>query len=149
MGLGLNQGDIVFLDTSPFIYFFERHPSFFPYTEALFDEVYEKDDRIITSVITFIEIATLPARRGDARLVEQYRNYFTNSRNIDLIPVDTQISEQAINLRSTYSFKTADAIQLATALVYRARYTITNDRQWKQVNENLVVMIDEITLAGT
>lgn len=30
MGLGLNQGDIVFLDTSPFIYFFERHPSFFP-----------------------------------------------------------------------------------------------------------------------
>jgi len=29
MGLDLKSGDIIFLDTAPFIYFFERHPDYF------------------------------------------------------------------------------------------------------------------------
>jgi hypothetical protein len=37
MGLVLRKDDVVFLDTSPFIYFFERHHTLFPYMERLFN----------------------------------------------------------------------------------------------------------------
>jgi predicted nucleic acid-binding protein len=69
MGLMLKKGDIVFLDTSPFIYLFERHPEFFPYVERLFDQVHEQEAEIISSIVTFIEIATLPVRLGNQALV--------------------------------------------------------------------------------
>ena len=57
MGLDLNSGDIIFLDTAPFIYFFERHPDYFPALETLFDRLYEVDAQAITSIITYIELA--------------------------------------------------------------------------------------------
>jgi len=103
MGLTLKKGDVVFLDTSPFIYFFERHPTFFPYMERLFNQVHEQEADIISSIVTFIEIATLPARMGNQKLVEQYRAYFTNSSRVRLLPVDQSIAEQAIALRAKYS----------------------------------------------
>jgi predicted nucleic acid-binding protein len=65
MGLELEIGDIVFVDTAPFIYFFERHPVYFPYVEKLVNNVYDRDARIITSIITLIEVTTLPARIGN------------------------------------------------------------------------------------
>ena len=50
MGLTLKKKDIVFLDTSPFIYFFERHPTFFPYVEMLFNQIHEQEAEIISSL---------------------------------------------------------------------------------------------------
>ena len=31
MGLKVNSGDIIFVDTLPFIYFFEQDPTYFPF----------------------------------------------------------------------------------------------------------------------
>jgi predicted nucleic acid-binding protein len=144
MGLTLKRGDVVFLDTSPFIYFFERHPIFFPYMEHLFDQVYEQEAEIIASIVTFIEIATLPARSGNQELVEQYRAYFTSSSQVRLLPVDQAIAEEAIALRATYQLKTPDAIQLGTAIAYQSNYVVTNDRQWKQLTHQTVLTVEEI-----
>ncbi len=47
MGLILQEGDLVFLDTSPFIYFLEKHPQYFQYMEGFFDQVYEKNVQVI------------------------------------------------------------------------------------------------------
>ena len=38
MGIDLETGDIVFLDTAPFIYFFEQHPEHFPAVEKFFNK---------------------------------------------------------------------------------------------------------------
>jgi len=40
MGLELKSDDIVFLDTAPFIYFFEKHPKYFPKLETMFGRLY-------------------------------------------------------------------------------------------------------------
>jgi predicted nucleic acid-binding protein len=147
MGLTLKKGDVVFLDTSPFIYFFERHPTFFPYMERLFNQVHEQEADIISSIVTFIEIATLPARMGNQELVEQYRAYFTNSSRVRLLPVDQSIAEQAIALRAKYQLKTPDAIQLGTAIASQTNYVVTNDRQWKQLTNQTALTVEEIGLA--
>jgi hypothetical protein len=64
----LKSSDIVFLDTAPFIYFFEVHPTYFPALAAFFDQLYETGAQAITSIVTYIELTTLPARKGDRQL---------------------------------------------------------------------------------
>ena len=81
MGLDLKTGDIIFLDTAPFIYFFERNPHYFPAMEMLFDRLYETDAQAITSIITYIELTTHPARQGKKQLVRKYRDFLSNSEN--------------------------------------------------------------------
>lgn len=144
MGLVLHKGDIVFLDTAPFIYFFEQHPIFFPYMEKFFNDVSICEVEVITSIITFIEIVTLPARMGNQDLVEQYRTYFTRSSQVTLLPINLDIANEAIALRTQYTLKTPDAIQLGTAIAHSATYIITNDRQWKQLTHQNVLLVDEI-----
>ena len=144
MGLTLKKEDIVFLDTSPFIYFFERHPTFFPYVEMLFNQIHEQEAEIISSIVTFIEIATLPTRLGNQELVEQYRAYFTSSSRVRLFPVDQAIAEQAITLRGNYQLKTPDATQLGTAIACQANYIVTNDLQWKQLTNQMVLTVEEL-----
>ena len=144
MGLGLKSGDIIFLDTAPFIYFFERHPDYFPALEMLFDRLYETDAQAITSIITYIELTTLPARRGKAQLVRKYRDFLTNSENISLFPLDLSIADQAVELRAKHHFKTPDAIQLGTAVACGADYIITNEKEWQRVEEIQIVMVGDL-----
>jgi predicted nucleic acid-binding protein len=144
MGLDLKSGEIIFLDTAPFIYFFERHPDYFPALEVLFDRLYETDAQAITSIITYIELTTHPARQGKAQLVRKYRDYLTNSENISLFPLDLNIADQAVELRAQHHFKTPDAIQLGTAVACGADYIITNDEDWQRVEEIQVVMVGDL-----
>ena len=144
MGLGLKSGDIIFLDTAPFIYFFERHPDYFPALEMLFDRLYETDAQAITSIITYIELTTLPVRRGKAQLVRKYRDFLTNSENISIFPLDLSIADQAVELRAQHHFKTPDAIQLGTAIACGADYIITNDKEWQRVEEIQIVMVGDL-----
>ena len=74
MDLDLKSDDIIFLDTAPVIYFFEEHPNFYPALKALFDNLYETGAQAITSIITYIEFTTHPARLGKSQLVRKYRD---------------------------------------------------------------------------
>ena len=67
MELKLKSSDIVFLDTAPFIYFFEAHSDYLPALEIFFDQLYETGSQVITSIITSIELTTQPARFGNRR----------------------------------------------------------------------------------
>ena len=144
MGLDLNSGDILFLDTAPFIYFFERHPDYFPALEMLFNRLYEVDAQAITSIITYIELTTLPARQGEKQLVRKYRDFLSNSENISLFPLDMTIADHVVDLRAQYQFKTPDAIQLGTAVASGADYILTNDKEWQRLEGIKVVLVSEL-----
>jgi predicted nucleic acid-binding protein len=144
MGLELKSDDMIFLDTAPFIYFFEQHPDYFPALENFFTRLYETGAQAITSIITYIELTTHPARQGKEKLVRKYRDYLSNSENISLFPLDINIADQVIHLRTKYLFKTPDFIQLGTAVACGADYIITNDRGWKGFEEVKVLLIEEL-----
>ena len=144
MGLKLRDGDIVFVDTSPFIYFFENHPDYLPAMQAFFDQVYRCDAQVITSIITYIEITTLPVRQGKRSLARKYRDYFSYSDNLTLLPLDMTIADEVVRLRATYGLGTPDAIQLGTALAAGADYVLTNDRKWSQVEDLEIIQIGEL-----
>ena len=141
MGLTLRTGDIVFLDTAPFIYFFETHSDYFPALENFFDQLYETGAQAITSIITYIELTTQPARKSKRQLVRKYRDYLSNSENISLFPLDMDIADHVVTLRAKYNFRTPDAIQIGTATACGADYIITNDKSWQRFEEIEVVLV--------
>ena len=140
----MHSSDIIFLDTAPFIYFFEQHPDYYPALEMLFDRLYETDAQAITSIITYIELTTLPARQGKKQLVRKYRDFLSNSENISIFSLDMDIADHAVEFRAQYNFKTPDAIQLGTAVACGADYIITNDKDWRRVEEIQVVMVGDL-----
>ena len=144
MGLKIGSGDIIFVDTTPFIYFFERHPMYFSRVKKFFDEVYAVSAQVITSIITYIEITTQPAKRGNEAIRLKYRDYLTYSENISLFPVDLNIADQSVKIRTRYGFKTPDAIQLGTAVACGADYIVTNDQAWRKFDLIPVVLVDEL-----
>jgi predicted nucleic acid-binding protein len=144
MGLEIKSNDIIFLDTAPFIYFFEQHTDYFPALEMMFDRLYERGAQAITSIITYIELTTHPARQGKRQLVRKYRDDLTHSENISLFPLDLNIADHAVELRAKHHFKTPDAIQLGTAVACGADFVITNDKDWQRFEEVQVVMIEDI-----
>jgi len=144
MGLDLKSGDIIFLDTAPFIYFFEQHPDYFPGLELFFNQLYETGAQAITSIITYIELTTQPARQGKKQLVRKYRDYLTNSENISLFPLDINIADHVIELRSQHQFRTPDAIQIGTAVACGADCIITNDKTWQRFEKIRVILVGEL-----
>ncbi len=144
MAINLDSYSMIFMDTAPFIYFFEDHPVYADPLEMLFRQVERGKQQIVTSLITYMEIITKPLKTGDTRLMEKYRAYFTFSKHLSLLPFTIQCAEETARIRCAYNLKTPDAIQVATALSYGADCIITNDDSWKKIKEIPVFYIDEL-----
>lgn len=144
MGLTLTGRELLFFDTAPFIYLFEKNKKYEAKLRTFFSCPAVRQCRWSTSVITLIEVLTLPRRSRLARLEKAYRRFFTDSQRMELKAADADVCDKAVHFRSEYGLKTPDAIQLATAQVYRADAVITNDHGWKNVTELCVVTLDEL-----
>ena len=140
----INEKETFFIDTASLIYFFEKNELYFEKINELFNEIYEKNCQIVVSMITYIEISTLPVKLGNLKLAAKYREYFTNSNNLTLYPVNLLISEKTISYRAKYNLKTPDAIQLATAEICGADYVLSNDKDWSKINEVNVILIEDL-----
>ena len=63
-----------------------------------------------------------------------------------LYPIDEDLCERAARLRAKHDWlRTPDALQVATALEYRADLIVTNDRRWKRLTEIQVIVLEEYT----
>jgi len=144
MGLILQPRQTVFVDTAPLIYFFEDHKVFAPLVAKFLEDAFAKDVQLVTSLITYIEILTLPQRLGNERLAAKYREYLTNSARLSLYPLNVLVADAAVGFRVTYNLKTPDSIQLGTAKVCGADMVLTNDRDWRAITELPVVMLAEV-----
>ena len=144
MGLVITPGQRIFIDTAPFIYFFEQHTDFGAVVTRLLDSIYDSDAEMISSLITYIEITTLPAKQGEHALVARYRSFFTNSERLWLQPIDLMVAEEAVRFRSKYGLRTPDALQWAAATVANADIIVTNDSRWQRIHDIPVALINEL-----
>src|SRR5205807_2715038 len=104
------------LDTPPFIYFIEQHPSYLTVVREIFRRVDSMAIAGYSSVITLTEVLTQPKRLQNSTVESEYRNLLLDSRNFHLVPIDYSIAESAASLRARYRLRTPDALQLAAAL---------------------------------
>jgi predicted nucleic acid-binding protein len=133
-------------DTSPFIYFIERHPGYLDVVREVIRRIDAGVVRGYSSVVTLIEVLTQPKRTGNTAIEREYRDLLLHGRHFELIGIDVLIAEQAAVLRASYALRTPDALQIAAALHVGCQAFLTNDLTLKRVTDLKVLVLDELEL---
>ena len=144
MGLNLKAGQVLFLDTSPIIYFFEGKEPFIKVMDGIFDMIYELDIQVVTSFISYIEVLTAPTKIGNTLLAAKYRDFLSNSEQISIYPLDISVADKTVYYRSKYNLRTPDAVQLAVAELCGSDFVLTNDKDWGKVSEVNVQILEKL-----
>ena len=134
------------IDTSPLIYFVERHPSYVDVVRAAIQRVDNGAIAGYSSVVTLTEVLTLPKRLGNSTIETAYRDRLLHGHNFSLIPIEASIAEDAADLRARYNLRTPDALQIAAVLSTGCQAFLTNDAALKRVTELHVLVLDELEL---
>jgi predicted nucleic acid-binding protein len=115
----------IFWDTNLFIYLFEDHGARANRVAALLARMRERDDELVTSMLTLGELLVRPLAAGDNQLAERYQSVL--SSNTTLIAFDRTCVLPFARVRNDRTLKAPDAIQLACAAAAGVDLFITND----------------------
>ena len=138
-------GEIVGLDTLPFLVYVERKPSYADILHSFFHAVHTGKISVVTSIVTLLEMLVYPFQLGNMELAHQYRDILLNSKGLTMIPLTQEIAEEAARLRSIdRKIRTPDAIQMATAINANASFFLTNDARLPSLPNLKMVQLDEL-----
>jgi predicted nucleic acid-binding protein len=90
---------LVFLDTTPLIYYIEGGSAFQPVLQRLFSSSDNANLFLQTSTITLLEVLVKPLKDGRRDLVEQYKEILLNAPGMTVRAVDSNVAETAAGLR--------------------------------------------------
>jgi predicted nucleic acid-binding protein len=133
-------------DTSPFIYFIERHPGYLDVVRDVIRRVDTGNIRGFSSVVTLVEVLTQPKRIGNTTIEREYQDLLIHGRHFELVSIDATIAERASSLRASYLLRTPDALQVAAALHVGCQAFLTNDLTLKRVTDLKVIVLAELAL---
>lgn len=143
MAQALARYRIVGIDTSPFIYHFEHHPTYASATSELFEAVEGGRVKAVTSVITLMEILVKPKSLMNEQAVKEYKFVLETFPNLSLAVVDRNVAEVAAELRAKYHLRPPDALQIGTAKIHNAEAFVTNDERLRKVGEVKVLLLKD------
>ena len=122
------RGQVVGLDTAPLIYHVERNPTYVDVVRPFFAALTAGEFRVVTSFLTLSEVLVQPLNRNDTPLAARYRAILLRTPGLATMRVSRRIAERAAAIRADHRrVRLPDAVQLATALVGRADFFLTND----------------------
>jgi len=134
----------IYLDTSAFIYFVERHPLYFPVCEELFRTIEAGRTKASTSTLTLLEILVQPYRQKKDDLVLKFYALLTTYPHMTWVPMTLNVADQAAKLRAEHGLKTPDAIQAASAILCGATGFVCNDRAFGKVSAFESLVLDDL-----
>lgn len=138
------RGNKVSLDTAPFIYFIEENAAYLPIVDPLFKAIDGGEIIAVTSIMSLIETLVIPIRTSDEALVRKYREILLGSEHLETVLLSRQIAEEAARLRAIYRIRTPDSIQMATAIVEKATFFVTNDKQLPSLPNLKTLMLNDL-----
>ncbi|MDE0159923.1 MAG: PIN domain-containing protein [Candidatus Dadabacteria bacterium] len=122
----------IFWDTNLFIYLFEDKSERSERVVALRQRMIEREDKLLTSVLTLGEILIKPKKMGNDKLAQFYELAISAAATV--LPFDSPATLKFAEIRQDRSIQAPDAIQLACASVARADLFITNDNRLTKKN---------------
>lgn len=133
---------LIFLDTAPVIYYVERHPTFFPLVQPIFESLSDRDLQAVTSPITLAECSIVPL----LELQQDFADALVRNESVIFRITDELIAIEAVKMRVKYGLKLPDAIQIATAIVSNCDAFLTNDIALSKVTEIRSIVVSELIL---
>jgi len=134
----------IYLDTSAFIYFVERHPRYFPVCEELFRAIEAGRTKTSTSTLTLLDILMQPYRQKKDDLVLKFYALLTTYPHLTWVPMDLNVADQAAKLRAEHGLKTPDAIHAASAISCGATASVCNDRAFGKVTAGESLILNDL-----
>jgi predicted nucleic acid-binding protein len=130
------------LDTSPFIYQIQAHPTYVALTNAVFVWIEEPRHQAFTSTLTMTELLVHGYREDDQRKVDSFYGLLSRYPSLHWVPPDLRTADEAARMRATYNLRTPDAIQAATALRAGATGLVTNDPAFARIEGIETAVLD-------
>jgi predicted nucleic acid-binding protein len=90
------------------------------------------------------EILAKPYRTLDVAKVRQIRSLLLAYPNLEWVPTDLEIANEAALLRAKYKLETPDAIQAATAIHSGATLLVTNDASFERIPAFKTLLLDRL-----
>jgi len=138
----------VALDSAIFIYLLEQHPRYLPLIRPLFRHIDRGGVKAVTSALTLLETLVVPYRAGDRELASKYEAILTNGQGLTLVAMDLPVVRLGAEIRATTSARTADALQLATALWAGCTTILTNDHRLPTLRGLQVLQLESFAVQG-
>jgi predicted nucleic acid-binding protein len=123
------------VDAMLFVYHFENNPEFGSLAAEIFQGAEDGRHRLVTSVLSLMEVLVVPKRHGMTELAQRYREIFESFPNLEVLPIGEAIVEIASDLRARHNLRTPDSLHLATAIHGRADAFLSNDKNLQKVTE--------------
>ena len=86
----------------------------------------------LVSALTVMECAVRPIARQLTAASARLRDFFVQTANLSVEPVDLTVAVEAAAQRALHRFAPVDAIIVATAIVHEAAFLVTGDREWER-----------------
>ena len=129
----IQAGSRIALDTVSFVYFLERHPTFYQSAKALFERIEKGKIEAVASTLVLTELLVPAFRAEDSSRAQDVLRLLAHFPHLKLIEVTTNIAYEASRIRAESSLRTPDALQLATALMQKADWFVTNDKSFTRL----------------
>jgi len=137
------RGKTIALDTAPLIYFIEENQIYLKSVRDFFEAMEREEFSVITSSVTLLEVLVHPLRNNNQELAKEYRDILLNSK-LMTFEISNAIAERAAHLRATFNIRTADAIQIGTAINSEASYFLTNDVRLPEMPSIKIISLDSL-----
>ena len=111
------RGQRVYIDTNIFIYFLERHESYFDSVLPFFQLFNDGVSLAYTGDAVVAETLYKPYQINDALRVSEFKEFFNNDEFITVLPHTKKVFELAAELAPTRGMKLIDALHYATAVI--------------------------------
>lgn len=139
------SGSLIALDSMIFIYLFESDKRYEKVITPLFEKIEIGKLKAVTSTISLIEALSAPKLASEPEKIIAFKRFFYETPNLTIFDVDKEIAIEASKIRRERLFlRTPDSIQIATAIVGKAEYFLTNDGRISKL-ANLPVKIVSLT----
>ncbi len=133
----------VYLDTSAIIYSVERHEPYLTLLAPVWQHAEAGEFVITCSELAVAETLVRPIREGHEELEAAFRAVFA-APEVQLIPVTLFLWEDTARVRAETGLKIPDALHAATALRAGCTLFITNDTDFRRIQELPVVVLDDL-----
>jgi len=133
----------VFIDTSFFIYLFDKDNLWCNKAENFLNYLIQQRTNIFTSSVTYLEFCVKPYKENRLDVIEEFKNLLFDL-GVAIYDINIAIANLSAQLRSKYDFlKPMDAIQLGTSLYCECGYFMTNDKRLKNIEEINILILEE------
>jgi predicted nucleic acid-binding protein len=132
------------LDTAPFIYFIEDVSPYADLLEPVFSLLESHAVRAVTSTVTVAEILTKPFTDKNFSLADEMKFTLSAFSSLSIVSIDEKLAEAATLLRTRYTIRLPDALQVAAAIQGQATLFLTNDKRVKKVDVVEVLVLSEL-----